>query len=157
MKHQFKGTLAIIGFIASASTGTHADINTRCIDVKVSDRVNYSRCNIQTPNPDTINLEAEREALMLLDMIKKQFDQQVKQNWYPPMGFSGYSVRITYMLHPSNGKPYAIRYEDYFNSDELKDSMAAALERVGGLYIPDQKALQKRLLNTRLLSTFYVR
>src|SRR5690606_2447898 len=124
--------------------------------IRVNKNVNYSTCNIRTPSQAQLAAAEEREAVNIYRMIKKQDERTVAQNRRPPMGFSGYNIKVSYIISPM-GTLEHIKFEDQYVTHEMQVSLISALRSVTGVYIPNNKASEKHLATARTTSIFYIR
>lgn len=143
----------LLALLVTATTTAFADIQTRCLDVRVSKNVTYNTCEIKETSR---LLKDEQEATMYYNIMKKSIDKNIKENWQPPMGFSGYSVNVNYMISPM-GTFESIAFDDYYVSDELKQSLIKAIKKSEPVFIPKNDILISRLAQTKIKSTFLIR
>lgn len=143
----------VLAALVTTTATANANIKTQCLDVRVSKNVTYNSCKIeQTPK----FIQEEKEALMYFNMMKKSIDKSVKENWRPPMGFSGYSVNVSYMVSPM-GTFEKITFDDYYVSDELKHSLISAMKQSEPIFLPQNDLLLARLAQSKIKSTFLIR
>lgn len=130
-----------------------ADVRTQCFDVKISKDISYFTCKTQQSSN---LLQQEKELAALLGMTKRQIEKAVAEQWQPPMGFSGYSVNVSYSITP-RGNFYSVKFDDYYISDELKNSLQQAMKRAEPFYLPLSKEAAERITTVTFKSNFYIK